>query len=76
VTDMFKALLGNFLVNIFQHTRHATIEEAVFSIWSASRNNTGAVFSVCGRCRENIRVYGNRHSVQTDRGLVYIVYKF
>jgi hypothetical protein len=37
VTDLIKALLGNSSVNTFQHTRHATVEEAVFSMWSVPR---------------------------------------
>jgi hypothetical protein len=31
----------------------------VFSVWSAPCNNRGAVFSMCGSCREDIREYGN-----------------
>jgi hypothetical protein len=34
VTDLIKALLGNSSVSTFQHTRHATIEEAMFSMLS------------------------------------------
>jgi hypothetical protein len=34
ITDFIKALLGNSSMNTFQHTRHATTEEAVFSMWS------------------------------------------
>jgi hypothetical protein len=32
-----------------------------FSVWFAPRNNRGAVFSVRGPCREDIREYGNGH---------------
>jgi hypothetical protein len=47
VTDLIKGLLGNRSVNTFQHTRHATIEEAVFCMWSVSRKNRGScVFCV------------------------------
>jgi hypothetical protein len=31
----------------------------VFSVWSAPCNNRGAVFSVLGPCREDMREYGN-----------------
>jgi hypothetical protein len=36
VMDLIQALLGNSSADIFQHTRHATIEEAVFSMCSMS----------------------------------------
>jgi hypothetical protein len=36
----------------------------VFSVWSAPSNNRGAVFSVRGPCREDIREYGNGISVE------------
>jgi hypothetical protein len=45
VTDLLKALLGNGLVNSFQHTCNPTVEE-VFSVRSALRNSRRAVFSV------------------------------
>jgi hypothetical protein len=31
----------------------------MFSVWSLACNNRGAVFSVCGPSRENMREYGN-----------------
>jgi hypothetical protein len=36
----------------------------VFSVWSTPRNNRGAVFSVRGQCREDIREYGNGTSLK------------
>jgi hypothetical protein len=42
VTNLIKALLGNSSANTFEHMRHRAIEEAVFSIWSAPRNNRGS----------------------------------
>jgi hypothetical protein len=41
VMDLIKALLGNSSVNTFQHMDKATIEEAVFPMWSASGNSRG-----------------------------------
>jgi hypothetical protein len=32
-------------------------------VWSAPRNNRGAVFSVRGPCRDDIREYGNETSL-------------
>jgi hypothetical protein len=37
VNDLINALLGNSSVNMFQHKRHATSEEAIFSMWSVLR---------------------------------------
>jgi hypothetical protein len=36
--------LCNSQVNIFQHMHHATIEEAVFSMWSHHQHYRGRVF--------------------------------
>jgi hypothetical protein len=60
-----EALPGNGSVNTL---KYATIEEAVFSVWSAPRNSMGTVFSVRGPCRDDIREYGNRNSVQVSVG--------
>jgi hypothetical protein len=54
-------LPGNGSVNTFKHVK---IEEAVFSVWCVPSNNRGAVFSVRGPCREDIREYRNRNSVE------------
>jgi hypothetical protein len=50
LTEMF---VGNSSVNTAQHS---TTDEAVFSMWSATRNSISAEFSVRGPCREDIRV--------------------
>jgi hypothetical protein len=58
VTDLINALPGNSSVNTVQH---ATMGEAVFSVWSAPCNNIRAVFSVRDPCREDMREYGNEN---------------
>jgi hypothetical protein len=66
VTELINALPGNSSINMVQY---ATINEDVFSMWSAPHNNmaevfpmwsvpsnnTKAVFSVHCSCREDIR---------------------
>jgi hypothetical protein len=55
------ALPGNGSISTF---KHGSIEEAVFSMWSAFCNCMEAVFSLRGPCREDLREYVNRNSVQ------------
>jgi hypothetical protein len=58
-------LSGNGSISTFKHT---ALEGAVFSMLSASRNCMEAVFSVRVACREDLREYGNRNSVQLSVG--------
>jgi hypothetical protein len=52
VMDLINALPDNSSVNMIQH---ATMDEAVFYMWSTPSNNNEAVFSVNDRCREDVR---------------------
>jgi hypothetical protein len=45
VTDLMNALPGNSSIHV-NTARNPTIDEAVFSMWYAPRNNTAEVFSM------------------------------
>jgi hypothetical protein len=51
LTDLINALPGNGSVNTYQQ---ATIDETVYSMWSAPRNNTVEVFSVWSALRNGV----------------------